>query len=221
MFIKNYNKTNCINGCELFNDDSSYLYWENRNVTYDEIEIVNYLNKKYINKKISILHIGIGNSYVASKLNIFKNILGISISKNEINLAKKLNIKNYKFFFFNKYEKNVFSNHQFSKFDIIIDVNLKSFSCCEVSFGKLFSDYTYMLNNNGIIITGKKGMNWSRIVKPIIHFSFTKLFYKKLKEFDGPKSNILTMHECTVLANKHKLKINVVNGSNIVTFTKS
>ena len=98
---------------------------------------------------------------------------------------------------------------------------MKSFSCCEVSFGKLFSDYTYMLNNNGIIITGKKGMNWSRIVKPIIHFSFTKLFYKRLKEFDGPKSDILTMDECVVLANKHKLKINEVNGSNIVTFTKS
>ena len=72
MFIKRFNKTNCANGCELFNDNSNYLYWENRNVTNDEIEIVNFLNSKYKNKKISILHIGIGNSYVASKLNVFK-----------------------------------------------------------------------------------------------------------------------------------------------------
>ena len=33
MFVKKFNKTKCINGCELFNDNSNYLYWENRNVT--------------------------------------------------------------------------------------------------------------------------------------------------------------------------------------------
>ncbi len=172
MFINNYNKTKCVNGCDLFNDTSSYLYWENRKVTTDEVEIVNFLNNQYKNNKISILHIGIGNSYVASNLNIFNNIDGISISSNEINLANKLNIKKYKNFFFNKLENDVFSNSFFSKYDVIIDVNLKSFSCCDHSFNKLFSDYNKMLNTNGIIITGKKGMNWSRIVKPIFSFSF-------------------------------------------------
>jgi len=220
MFIKRFNKTNCANGCELFNDNSNYLYWENRNVTNDEIEIVNFLNSKYKNKKISILHIGIGNSYVASKLNVFKNIDGISISSNEINLANSLNINNYKSYFFNKLENNVFSNTQFSRYDVIIDVNLKSFCCCEFAFKKLFTDYNILLNKNGIIITGKRGMNWSRIVKPVIRFSFRKFFFKRLKEFDGPSSNILSLTECNNLAKMHNLKLNEIDNTSIVTFTK-
>jgi len=219
MFINNYNKTKCANGCDLFNDTSSYLYWENRKVTTDEVEIVDFLNNQYKNNKISILHIGIGNSYVASNLNIFNNIDGISISSNEINLANKLNIKKYKNFFFNKLENDVFSNSFFSKYDVIIDVNLKSFSCCDHSFNKLFSDYNKMLNINGIIITGKKGMNWSRIVKPTFSFSFTKFFYKRLKEFDGPSSNILTISECLNLSKKNNLTLNH-NIGNLVFFTK-
>ena len=189
MQIQTYKKSQCINGCTLFNDNSDYLYWENRNATNDEVEIVSFLNERFDTQKISILHVGIGNSYVASKLNSFGKIDGISISNNEIILANNLNIKNYKGYFFNKLENNVFSNKIFSKYDVIIDVNIKSFCCCEYSFKKLFRDYNMMLNKNGILITGKRGMNWSRIVKPVIRFSFKKFLYRRLKEFDGPKSN--------------------------------
>ena len=139
MYVKNFNKTKCVNGCELFNDRSNYLYWENRNATNDEVEIVSFLNERFDTQKISILHVGIGNSYVASKLNSFSKIDGISISNNEIILANNLNIKNYKGYFFNKLENNVFSNDLFTKYDVIIDVNLKSYCCCESSFKKLFN----------------------------------------------------------------------------------
>lgn len=220
MFVREFNKTKCINGCEIFNDNSNYLYWENRDVTKDEIEITDYLNNKYIHKNISILHIGIGNSYIASNLNKFINIDGISISMNEIILANSLKIKNYKSYFFNKLEKNVFSNDSFSKYDVIIDVNLKSFCCCELSFKKLFNDYCMMLNKNGIIITGKNGMNWSRFIKPVVRFSLKKLFYKRLKEYDGPKSNILSLSECSKLAKEHGLKLGEIDRTNIVTFSK-
>ncbi len=47
MFVRKFNKTKCVNGCELFNDNSNYLYWENRNVTNDEVEIADFLNNKY------------------------------------------------------------------------------------------------------------------------------------------------------------------------------
>lgn len=220
MFIKNYIKTKCVNGCNLFNDSSKYLYWENRNVTKDEIEIVDFLNAIFKNKKISVLHIGIGNSYVASMLKCFNRIDGISISTNEINVANGLNINNYKSYFFNKFEYNVFSNSIFSKYDVIIDVNLKSFSCCEPSFKKLFTDYNYLLNQNGIIITGKRGMNWSRMVKPVIRFSFKKFFYKRLKEFDGPKENFLTLEDCSKLASIYKLRLLHEENSNVVFFEK-
>ena len=33
-----YKKTKCIDGCELFNDEKSYSYWENKKETLDEID---------------------------------------------------------------------------------------------------------------------------------------------------------------------------------------
>ena len=89
---------------------------------------------------------------------------------------------------------------------MIIDVNLKSFSCCDIAFDNLFTNYVNMLNKNGAIFTGKKGMNWSRIVKPVISFSFKKFFYKKLKEFDGKERNLLKIENCLKLTKKHGME---------------
>ena len=74
MLIKKFNTTKCIAGCKIFNDISNYLYWENRKVTNDEIDIINFLNSNNRNNNLSILHIGIGNSFLASKLNNYKEI---------------------------------------------------------------------------------------------------------------------------------------------------
>ena len=54
MLIKKFKTTNCIDNCKIFNDKSEYLYWENRNETSDEVDIVNFLNR---NKKSQNLNI--------------------------------------------------------------------------------------------------------------------------------------------------------------------
>ena len=94
------NTVKCPNGCKLFNDKRNFSYWENKKVTKDEIYIVDYLNnnsESFQNKKI--LHVGIGNSYVAKKLASYNKIDGISLSQNELNNAYKLNLPKYNFFF--------------------------------------------------------------------------------------------------------------------------
>ena len=220
MFIKNFKKTKCTYGCELFNDNSSYLYWENRKPTDDEIEITIYLKKFYNNKSLNILHIGVGCSYIAQNLNSLKIIDGISISNNEIFFAKKLNLSNYHCSFLNKLSKNAFNKFKVKKYDFIIDVNLKSYSCCVNAFNKMFDDYTQMLNRNGCIISGKKGMEWSRILKPVYSFSFKKFVYKRLKEYDGLESNKLSINDCIAIANKNGLKFEEIAGTNIIKFSK-
>ena len=208
MFIKSYKKTQCIKGCTLFNDNSNYNYWESRQETSDEIKIVQYINQKIDSRKIKILHIGIGNSYVALNVEKYDCIDAISISGNEILNAQKLNINKYKTFFLNKLANNAFDENEIaSNYDIIIDANLKSFSCCDHAFEKLFKIYVSKLVKNGEIITGRKGMNWSRNVKPTYAFSLSKLLYKRLKEIDGPSSNILSINDCEKLANKFNLKL--------------
>ena len=178
MFIFSYKKTRCINGCILFNDASNYLYWEKKSETRDELEIIKFIKKNNYDKKTNILHVGSGNSFVASNLDDFSKIDGITISGNELSRGRKLNINNYNISFLNKYSEDAFSQKErLNHYDLIIDANLKSFSCCIGAFENLFKKYVLMLNNDGEIITGRAGMNWSRQVRPVLSFSTTKMFY--------------------------------------------
>jgi hypothetical protein len=214
-----YKKTKCIDGCELFNDEKSYSYWENKKETLDEIEILNFINSNNSSNLSKILHIGIGNSYIASNLNKYSLINGISISSNEIWFAKNLNIKNYNVSFKNKYEFNTFYNFSDYKYDIIIDANIKSFACCEKAFQHLMQQYFDILNFDGFIITNTRGMNWSRKIKPIIHFDFKYFFHRRLKEYDGPSSNLLTVSEFGLLSKKFGFNLNNL-GNNIILLSK-
>ena len=76
-----------------------------------------------------------------------------------------------------------------------------------------------MLKPGGIIITGREGMNWSRLIKPVLSFSFKNFFYKRLKEFDGPISNYLSEKECTKISDLFNLSIDT-NNPNLVLFKK-
>ena len=214
-----YKKTKCIDGCELFNDEKSYSYWENKKETLDEIEILNFINSNNSSNSSKILHIGIGNSYISSNLNKYSLINGISISSNEILFAKNLNIKNYNVSFKNKYEFNTFYNFSDYKYDIIIDANIKSFACCEKAFQHLMQQYFDILNFDGFIITNTRGMNWSRKIKPIIHFDFKYFFHRRLKEYDGPSSNLLTVSEFGLLSKKFGFNLNNL-GNNIILLSK-
>ena len=63
-------------------------------INFDELDIINFLfNQKKIIYK-SILHIGIGNSYFASKFSKTSKITGISISQKEIETISSLGFKN-------------------------------------------------------------------------------------------------------------------------------
>jgi len=217
MLINKFNTTECINGCKIFNDNSNYLYWENKSVTSDEIDILAFLKSKNDIKKLNILHVGIGNSFLASKLKDFNEIIGITISQNEIKYASTKDITNYKYFFLNKYEANSLDIFKNKKFDIIIDTNIKSFSCCDNAFNNLFKQYVNSLSHRGYIISHINGLKWSRVVKPKLSFSFKNFFYKRLKEYDGPLNNKLSIPDCKILANENNLKLDLDN-INLVIF---
>jgi len=213
------NTDKCINGCTLFNDATKFSYWENKEATNDEKDVLTYLKNDDLFYNKRILHVGIGNSYIAKNLKDFKKIDGISLSKNELDLAKKNNIDNYEVFFQNKYCQNNILKKTLNFYDVIIDVNIKSFACCDKAFVNLFKKYSKILNNNGIIISSKAGMKWSRQIKPVLSFSFKKMFYKRLKEFDGPNSNFLNDNDCFNLSRKYKLQLDI-SDSKLIIFKK-
>ena len=158
-----------------------------------------------------LLHIGIGNSYLANNLRIFYLIKGISISQNEIEHAKSQNITNYNISFLNKYKSAAFKKFKNEKFNFIIDTNIKSFACCIHAFENLFYQYYDLLAPLGQLITHTNGLKWTRIVKPKLAFSIKNFFYKKLKEYDGPRSNILTLKDCKKIAKNFNLNLDLSN----------
>ena len=211
-----HNYTLCPNGCKLFNDNKNYSYWEEKDVTNEEKDILIYINKRksFLNNRI--LHVGVGNSFLARNLNENFHIEGISISNNEIQIAHNLKKENYKCYFQNKYSKDNILDSKNEIFAMIIDINLKSYSCCDAAFVKLIERYKKILLSGGIIITSIAGMNWSRMVKPVLSFSFKKFIYKRLKEFDGPTTNILSFDDIQNIAIKNNLSLEKIDNKLLI-----
>tara|TARA_Y200000002_G_C22501961_1_gene587591 strand:- start:204 stop:845 length:642 start_codon:yes stop_codon:yes gene_type:complete len=212
-------KNNYICDCKHYDfSNKKFKYWEDRNVTADEITIVKYIKNLNLSEDINILHVGVGNSYVYEKLNKKYNLYGITISNREINKSKSYNDNSYQVFFCDKMSKTLVQLFENKKFDIIIDNNLKSYSCCKVSFLYMFNNFVELLNINGFIVTTRMGMNWVKTLKPSLSFNFSEFFHYKLKEHDGNQENIFTLDEAKLLSKKHSLELNFEN--EIVTFRK-
>ena len=195
--------------CKCTKSDFSnhnFTYWEDRNTTSDELEIIDFLENTYKLESKQVLHIGIGNSFFAKKF--FKNnyIFGITISKKEIENANLLNLSNYKFLLCDKYSKNFIRELNNLKFDVIVDTNLKSYSCCHESFNFFMENLINKLNDDGMLITSKNGMRWFKKLKPKLSFNFKNFFYYKLKEVDGNKDNILSSDELKNLSKRYNLE---------------
>ena len=185
--------------------DHNFTYWENRQITSDEFEIINFLENSLDLSSKSILHIGIGNSFFAKRF--FKNeIFGITISQKEIDLANSLGLSNYKVILCDKYSLNFKEILKNMSFDLIVDTNLKSYSCCQKSFDFFMENLFYKLNKNGTLITSKNGMNWYKSLKPKFSFNFRNFFHFKLKEVEGNKENILSENELKSLASQFNLE---------------
>ena len=187
--------------------DKKYSYWEDRNITSDEVDVMNFISNSEKLKLKSILHIGIGNSYFCEKININCNITGVTISAKEIDKAKALNLSNYHVYLCDKYSIEFNTLIKTKKFDLIIDTNLKSYSCCQESFEFMMNNIIKSMHNDGILITSINGMKWFKKLKPKLSFSIKKLFHFKLKEIDGNELNILTINELKNLSQKYKLKM--------------
>ena len=186
---------------------NEYTYWEDREVTTDEIDIIDFLKKSNNINYESILHIGIGNSFFAKNFSKDNKIIGLTVSKKEINKANDLNLTNYNVYLCDKYSKEFKQLLSNIKFDLIIDTNLKSYSCCIDAFNYFMENLLSKLNKNGTLITSKSGMNWFKKLKPKLSFNLKKFFYYKLKEVSGDKDNILTINELENFSKSYNLKM--------------
>lgn len=212
-------KNNYICNCEHYDfSNKDFKYWENRAVTTDEISIVEYIKSINYTKRLNILHVGVGNSYVYEQLNYKHKLCGITIANSEITKSNLYNDKNYDVFYCDKMSKSLQKLFHNKKFDLIIDSNLKSYSCCNKTFNYMFNNFVNLLELNGSIITTRVGMNWVKKLKPSISFNFKEFLHYKLKEYDGDQINIFTIEEAQRLSKNYSLELNL--GEKIVSFKK-
>lgn len=132
--------------------------WEKIAITNDQLRIESELKKLDLENK-RILHIGVGSSSIAKKfLNQTTQVDGITIMPKEKKYAESLNLPNYNVYILNKYsdELNNLPHH----YDFIIDNNLSSFACCKHHYFLMINNYVKMLNEKGMILTDKMGMNY-------------------------------------------------------------
>ena len=193
-----------ICGCKKYDfSKKDYTYWEERKTTTDEIDVINFIKENFDLTNKYLLHLGIGNSEIATKFAEIKKIVGITISNRELQKAKNLNLNNYESYLCDKYSKNFYELVKNTKFDLIIDTNLKSYSCCQQSFKFFMSNLANILNFNGIIFTSKKGMNWYKKLVPKLSFDIKKFFFFKLKEIEGSKQNIFSRKDIDLFTKQH------------------
>ena len=187
--------------------DNHYSYWENKKVTSEERAIVKYLTKLSNSSKLNILHIGIGCSYLLHRLHKkYSYIHGITIAGLEKTKADNCNISNNKNYLIDKYDNSKLKTSLINiEYDVLVDINLKSFSPDNTSFNSMFSTFVNKLNPGGFIITSKSGMNWS-----------TNLELKNniLNQIGDNDRNILTKDELNELCQVHRLSINEIKITN-------
>jgi hypothetical protein len=147
--------------------------WSLLDTTPDQIRIEKFLTRSNIFRK-RILHVGIGNSSLAKKMSRFScDILGITISKDEISNAERLNISNYKYIIHNKYSN---SKLKFGdSFDYIVDNNPTTFCCCLDHLMTMMRFYANNLSEDGQILCDLIGLGWvvsTQGANPRWNFSF-------------------------------------------------
>lgn len=146
-------------GSELVEVDSC---WESLPPTLEEMSIDKYLKASQMHVGKSVLHIGTGNGYLVNQLSLnVLNIDTITISRSEYESMIPANDK------VKKYIKNKYNAFEMASlmgtYDLIIDVNLKSFACCETHFNDMIDFFYDKLVTDGIILTAMSGVNfgWS------------------------------------------------------------
>jgi hypothetical protein len=134
--------------------------WSKRATTTDQLRIERYIDR-YDLRDRHLLHIGIGNSGLARRFHRrVKSIVGTSIDDPEIEVARGLDLANYRVVKHNKYSDSDATSIATQRFDFIIDNNLTSPCCCIRHLAGLLQFLDTRLATGGQIVTDRAGLEW-------------------------------------------------------------
>lgn len=140
-------------------DNEFYHYrigwWENvERPSTDEMSVIETLEAQDLTG-YSILHVGVGSSYLAKKFNT-SIVTGLTNSILEYQKALSLSLPNYTPILIDKHDYNL--KHVLSTYDIIVDVNIRSYSPSLDDAIRYFRTAIYHLNPGGTFFTHESGL---------------------------------------------------------------
>jgi hypothetical protein len=137
--------------------------WESKPTTCAEQAVIRYLIQSPARVRgKSLLHVGVGNGalFAATEAELGA-FTGVTISRPELD---KFNHEfggrpSARVILANKHDDRVFGLIG-DRFDIIVDVNLKSFACCEKHFRTTMSYFARSLLPGGSLVTAQSGLDF-------------------------------------------------------------
>ena len=130
--------------------------WSQRSTTRDQARIERVL-EGMLTPFSRILHIGIGNSSLASRFcGQERAICGLTLSQAELAHARSLQLPGYDAKLINKYGREFMALA--GDFDFIIDNNPTTFACCNRHFARMMLACRARLAQDGLMLTDKTGL---------------------------------------------------------------
>jgi hypothetical protein len=119
--------------------------------------------KELVSKNDIIVHIGTGNSGLASRFSsIAKWIHGVTIMPQEADASRSLALPNYSVSCVSKYGPSFLSAHStlLGQAAFIVDNNPSTFCCCIRHYALMLQSYWMLLKEGGYVLTHKLGLGW-------------------------------------------------------------
>lgn len=135
------------------NDDRG---WLDRDPTVDEQEVVAHMRQGATPRRI--LHVGIGGGYLTREFGA-NVIQGITKDGGELRHARSLGLDAI---LCNKYDVASYRDSLAAPFDCIVDVNIRSYSCCDTHFQEFMELMRASLGPGGALLTSRRGLDYLR-----------------------------------------------------------
>jgi hypothetical protein len=116
------------------------------------MEVVAYLQR--LRSSGRILHVGVGNSVLRTTLGETV-VQGLTRDGAEVVRAAELGLS---VVLCNKYDVGSYREKLTAPFDCIVDVNIRSYACCDRHFQEYMAEMAKCLSDRGALLTGKRGL---------------------------------------------------------------
>lgn len=134
--------------------------WSTQETTPDQRRIEAVLGELELDGK-DLLHIGVGNSSLAASFSgSLKVIDGITVQPNEVAVANRLGLPNYRVLLVSKYSDGVVDLLR-RQYDFIVDNNPTTFCCCRRHLATMLANYAASLKTAGLLVSDSVGLGWT------------------------------------------------------------